>query len=87
MTGGVVYRGKKFPALEGMYIYADYASGRFWGLRYEDGKLQSNEELKVTIEGKAAQNRVQTSAFGQDRDGEVYLCDHTRGNVYMITAP
>jgi glucose/arabinose dehydrogenase len=86
ITGGVVYRGKKFPALAGIYFYADYASGRFWGLRYENGKTLANEELKITWQGNPSLNRVQPSAFGVDIDGEVYVCDHSRGNVYMIVA-
>ena len=86
ITGGVVYRGKKFPALDGIYFYADYASGRFWGLKYADGKTLANEELRVTINGQPTINRVQPSAFGEDKAGEVYVCDHSRGNVYVIVA-
>ena len=86
VTGGVVYRGKKFPILNGIYFYADYNSGRFWGLRYENGKLLGNEELRITINGQPTLNRVQPSAFGIDHDGEVYVCDHSRGSIYMIVA-
>ena len=86
VTGGVVYRGKKFPVLDGIYFYADYNSGRFWGLKYADGKTLANDELRVTINGQPTVNRIQPSAFGQDKDGEVYVCDHSRGSVYMIVA-
>ncbi len=86
VTGGVVYRGKKFPALDGIYIYADYVSGRFFGLRYESGKLLANDELRVTVDGKPTLNRVQPSAFGEDVEGEVYVCDHSHGNVYQVVA-
>jgi glucose/arabinose dehydrogenase len=86
VTGGVVYRGKKFPVLDGIYFYADYASGRFWGLKYENGKTIANDELRVTINGQPTLNRVQPSAFGVDKEGEVYVCDHSRGSIYMIVA-
>ena len=86
VTGGVVYRGKKFPVLDGVYFYADYNSGRFWGLKYQGGKVLANEELRVTFNGQPTLNRIQPSAFGVDKDGEVYVCDHSRGNVYMIVA-
>jgi len=34
ITGGYVYRGPAMPGLgQGMYVYADYCSGRVWGAR------------------------------------------------------
>jgi glucose/arabinose dehydrogenase len=87
ITGGFVYRGKKFPALDGLYIYGDYVSGRFWGLRYEDGKVISNDELNMTVNGQPTLNRVQPSSFGEDLDGELYVCDHSHGIVYQVVAP
>ena len=33
ITGGFVYRGRDFARLSGIYFYADYCSGRVWGLR------------------------------------------------------
>ena len=88
VTGGNVYRGKTFPALKGIYFYADYASGRFWGLRYDEktGRVLANEELTITWEGRPTLNRVQPSGFGEDVEGEIYVCDHSRGNVYQLVA-
>ena len=86
VTGGVVYRGKASPALRGIYLYADYASGRFWGLKYEDGRVTAGpEELNVTRDGKPVRNRVQPAAFAEDAAGEVYVCDHV-GSIYRIVA-
>jgi len=85
VTGGYVYRGKKFPELQGVYLYADFASGRFWGLRYENGKVTWNRELETTIGNKTGPNRISISSFGEDLDGELYACDHERGMVYQIT--
>jgi glucose/arabinose dehydrogenase len=86
ITGGVVYRGKQSPVLSGIYLYADYASGRFWGLRYEDGKVTGGpDELNVTRDGMPVFNRVQPAGFGEDAAGEAYVCDHN-GAVYRIVA-
>jgi glucose/arabinose dehydrogenase len=86
VTGGVVYRGTQSPALRGIYLYADYASGRFWGLKYENGKVTAGpEELNVTRDGRPVLNRIQPAAFAEDAAGEVYVCDH-QGGIYRIVA-
>ena len=77
VTGGYVYRGKAIPDLQGWYIYGDYGSGRVWGLMYEDGKVTGDVEF-MKINGQPA-------SFGEDLEGEVYLCDHL-GTVSRIVA-
>lgn len=38
VTGGIVYRGSRYPALDGAYIFADYAdAGNVWALRMAPG--------------------------------------------------
>ncbi len=69
ITGGFVYRGKKVPALSGVYVYGDYDSGRIWGLRYEKGKLIENGEL---IEVKPS-SKLNIASFGEDAQGELYI--------------
>jgi glucose/arabinose dehydrogenase len=75
VTGGYVYRGRKIPSLVGWYVYGDYSSGRIWGLKYENGKLTGDQLL--------LQSRAQPASFGEDAEGELYLCDHN-GTVYKI---
>jgi glucose/arabinose dehydrogenase len=79
VTGGWVYRGKKHDALNGVYFYADYGSGRYWGLRYDakERKLLSNQMLLHS-------RRSFPSSFGVDADGEVYVCAHQQGVIYRI---
>jgi glucose/arabinose dehydrogenase len=38
ITGGRVYRGAAYPALDGVYVYADFISSNVWGIRMIDGK-------------------------------------------------
>jgi glucose/arabinose dehydrogenase len=67
ITGGVVYRGKRLPELEGHYLYGDYISGRIWALQYDDAKKRvvANRPLRRT------QNLI--FSFGEDEAGEVYF--------------
>ena len=69
ITGGYVYRGKKLPALAGVYVYGDFDSGRIWGLRYENGKLIANGEL-IDLQKSP---KLNIASFGEDADGELYI--------------
>lgn len=76
VTGGFVYRGGQFPALQGVYFFSDYCSGKLWGLgRDANGKWVKS----APIETGAA-----VSSFGQDEAGELYLCDLNAGILYHL---
>lgn len=78
VTGGYVYRGKEFPALDGLYLYGDFATGRVWGLRCEgNGK-------PVTFDAELAKFPFTISAFGEDRHGELYILDYGGGKVLKL---
>jgi glucose/arabinose dehydrogenase len=81
ITGGYVYRGKKIPALRGVYIYADFIMGTVWGLRYEDGQVTTHGQLIKPNPLHAI------ASFAEDREGELYalLFD---GKIYdLVEAP
>ena len=69
ITGGLVYRGTEVPDLQGYYLYADYVSGKVWGLKYD---LDSR---RVTANRHIAGDNVPVITFGDDAAGEVYFSD------------
>jgi glucose/arabinose dehydrogenase len=75
VTGGMVYRGRRFPRLQGIYFYADYCSGRVWGLRH-DGSAWQNAVLLETP--------YTITSFGEDEEGELYLTDYAAGDIYRL---
>ena len=78
ITGGYVYRGQRLPELRGVYLYADYCSGRIWGLRW-DGE-------RVTEHAQLARAEFQIPSFGEDEAGEVYVLGFD-GGIYRFAGP
>ncbi len=71
ITGGFVYRGTRFPGLAGMYVYADFISGRLWALQYDES------QNKVTANMGIASTGFPVLAFGEDEQGELYYMIET----------
>jgi len=71
VTGGHVYRGPTLSSLVGDYVFADYNSGRIWGISY-DGSNVSPADLLLD-----APFRVST--FGVDEANELYLFEYSTG--------
>ncbi len=74
LTGGLVYRGKNLPMLDGMYLYGDYISTKIWGLKYDDAKKRVNANRPI------ADPNVPILSFGEDEQGEAYLLTTTITN-------
>ena len=71
ITGGLVYRGKRLPALRGHYIYADFVSGKIWALKLNPKTGHVEKNLRVPS------NRMPVLAFGEDEAGELYFATET----------
>lgn len=76
VTGGYVYRGSAIPALTGRYVFADFASGRIFGLFPSSGGGFDRQELLDTALG--------IPSFGEAVDGELYLLDLYGGGIRQI---
>jgi glucose/arabinose dehydrogenase len=75
ITGGYVYRGKASKQLQGVYHYADFASGRIFGVKFENKKVVANVELVNT--------GLNISSFGEDGKGELYITAFD-GRIYKL---
>lgn len=75
ITGGYVYRGAAIPALAGTYVFADFGSGRVFGLNDPKGAA-TRAEIAVPLEGIAS--------FAQDNDGELYAVNLYSGELLKI---
>ncbi|HEY7116230.1 MAG TPA: PQQ-dependent sugar dehydrogenase [Tepidisphaeraceae bacterium] len=82
ITGGYVYRGKAIPQLAGWYLYGDYSKGTIWGLRIENGRITGDQVLRISNEKEV--RPMLPSGFGEDGDGEIYVCSHQDGKVWKI---
>jgi uncharacterized repeat protein (TIGR01451 family) len=80
VSGGYVYRGQLYPALQGVHFYADYSFGNVWSLEQTGPGVWSND-----LELDAGFN---VSSFGEDQSGELYVTGLNTGGVYrLISAP
>jgi hypothetical protein len=76
ITGGLVYRGKKFPELRGAYVFGDWETRRLWGARWEAGRASEMPEL--------AAPSVRIIAFSENHAGELYFLDHEGGTLHTL---
>lgn len=81
VTGGYVYRGSAFPALNGVYIFGDWSrsfgtpDGSLFRLHEASPGVWERRQFKIRI-GAESGNRFGrfVSSFGEGPDGELYVC-------------
>lgn len=77
VTGGEVYRGTAQPDLVSTYFFADYCSGKLWGMQWApDGGTQTALLNQFTEE--------RFSSFGHDAQGELYLTSLNGGIFHLV---
>lgn len=78
ITGGYVYRGTAYPALQGYYICMDYTWGYVW-------KLKPNSQGGVNAY-KQTGLPLAIVGFGEAENGELYAVSLLNGTVYQVQA-
>ena len=76
VTGGYRYRGAQFPQLSGVYFFADYCTGDFYG---------AVEENDAWTKLGPRETALSIRTFGEDEGAEIYFADASV--VYRIEAP
>jgi glucose/arabinose dehydrogenase len=71
LTGGLVYRGRRLPELDGWYLNADYVTAKVWALRYDEGRR------RVVANRPIQGPNVPVLSFGDDEMGEAYFMTYT----------
>ena len=72
---GNVYRGSRFVSLQGIYFYADFCSGRIWGLRRIGNSWLS---------GLLYDAPFRISSIGEDEDGNLYVTNYSDGAILAL---
>jgi uncharacterized repeat protein (TIGR03806 family) len=78
VVGGFVYRGSKIPSLHGTYVFADFYSGKIYGLGYDAAGAPSVREL--------ADAKTPISSLGQAADGELVMTGFNSWLLYKLVA-
>jgi glucose/arabinose dehydrogenase len=78
VTGGVVYRGCRVPALAGAYFFGDFCTGLVRSFRLASGQATDVRDWAAGLRGINS-----PASFGLDADGEVYVVDYD-GEVYRL---
>ncbi|QDT44324.1 Quinoprotein glucose dehydrogenase B precursor [Gimesia alba] len=76
ITGGYFYQNPRLKELKDTYIYGDYSTGKLWGLRYADKRVNWHQEL--------ANSTLKVTAFALDDTGEVYIVDIEGGAFHRL---
>jgi glucose/arabinose dehydrogenase/alpha-tubulin suppressor-like RCC1 family protein/sugar lactone lactonase YvrE len=75
VTGGHVFRGPGSTRMLGLYLYADFGSGRISALARNGSNWHSRELVDTSF---------LTSTFGEDDAGRIYTADYLAGKIHLI---
>jgi glucose/arabinose dehydrogenase len=76
-VGGVVYHGEKYPGMKDWYIFNDFCTGNFYGIKTNQfgTKTELLGHFPLTYD---------YAAFGEGEDGEIYMVGYISQGLYRI---
>lgn len=80
VTGGYVYRGGKYPDMQGWYFMADYVTNHFWAVKYDGIDTTVLEYRTIGDEN----NLFGISTFGEAENGDLYAALLGSGTLYEM---
>lgn len=81
ITGGLVAHGKRYPDLQGKYLFADYVFGRVWALEPDGDKPVSADRVRRIAQVPSV------ASFGLDpRNGDVLMASLATGQILRLVA-
>jgi glucose/arabinose dehydrogenase len=84
ITGGIVYRGDAIPDMRGWYFYADYCTAQVFRMLWDGGTgFIAHDDITALVAPGGGLNINFITSFGEDADGELYICDQG-GEVFKL---
>ncbi len=77
ITGGIVYRGTRFPSLAGRYVFADFGMGNVWAL---------DNATSVPVVTRLAAQPGLTGFHADPSNGDVLAADYNGGRILRLEA-
>lgn len=75
IIGGEVYRGSRYPAMDGLYFFGDFCSGSVWSLERQGDDAVVTLELDSLLPG--------LTTFGRSGSGDLYAA--TQASLFLLT--
>lgn len=79
VTGGVVYRGSRYPEIHGQYVFGDWITRRLWAAEFDAERVLGLREIAV--------GAAKPVSFELDHDGELLVLDYNsagRSAIYRL---
>ena len=82
VTGGYVYTRNDIPEIKNSYLFADYCTGKIWGINKSENPNYIVKDLSNLL-FKNIKKQFYISSFGVDSKGFLYIVNHS-GEIYKI---